>query len=202
MSALAFASSWYIFDSYFRDTSIDEAIATVAQEMQSCKNLNFSPSSELMCMLEDYHQELQHKTQKWNFAWLFDEFSVTDKDTSDLISLNKKMLQSYVRDLQEYSKMKLPTTSNIVRFTYDKVVRLTIGLAELEKNKHIAASEYRKKLIRMREITKQAIVHSKQTLWSYMHDRLADTDIRVSNERNYLTNKIGHFIALDRIICT
>ena len=195
---IACSSGWYYLSS---KNHKQEAIDTIAREITVFKSLGFDTSSEIISTLSDFVHELQTNTEesaRWSFV---QSENIDAKDFDVLVTVNKKMLKSYMKDLQEYRKLGVPTTSTIVRFSYDKVVRLTIALAELEKSRveGLPTIEYRKKVERMREITKQSITHSKTTLRDYLHDGIKQ-DSKINAEREYVTRKVRDLVALDRVV--
>jgi hypothetical protein len=191
--AIVIIISWYFWQPSNKEMLIDQ----VQQEIQTVKSLDFDSSSELMKLLTAYADELHQMHYDWHIAWFGDQ-QVSQEKLAELIAINKVMLKSYMGDLQDY--MKCAPSHALVQFTYDKVVRLTIALAELEKNNDLLLSEYKKKVDRMCQITHQALAHSKKTLRAYLHGGIDDHDAKVNYERQYLTSKMSHFIALERML--
>lgn len=195
-------TSWYFLPYFYhwsQNCTEQEAIAYMEHEIISFKSLNFSSSSEIITMLESYVQQLKERNGTWHSG----EFDCKDgKKHEALIAVNKKMLQTYMKDLQEYAKKGSASENNIIQFSYDKVIRLTIALAELEqyRNEGLPSEEYMKKIDRMHEITQQAITHSKRMLRSYFHNGLKEDHPKVQAERNYITSKVHHLIELDKIV--
>ncbi len=199
-------SGWYFVPYFYRwsqSATEQEAIDYIQHEIMSFKSLNFSPSSELISILASYECELENIHKERDISWTVSPLNFDDVQKRDeLITVNKKILQGYVQDLQTYTKDGMATTSSLVQFSYDKVVRLTIALAELERNRNdgLPADEYIKKIDRMHEIITQSIIHSKKTLRSYLQAGLKEENTKVQVERERVTRKVEHLIDLDKIL--
>ena len=198
--------SWYFLPYFYRwpqSCTEQKAIASLQHEIMSFKSLNFSTTSELIAMLESYENEFENIHKSSNAAWRISDLNFQDaQKRGELIAVTKKMLQGYVKDLQTYTKDGMATTSSLVQFSYDKVVRLTIALAELERNQRdeLPVNEYIKRIDRMHEIVTQSIIHSKKTLRSYLHAGLKEENAKVQAERERVTRKVEHLIELDKIL--
>lgn len=194
------ASGWYVAPYFYQwiaqQYTEQEAIAYLQRQIMSFRSLNFATSSELIAMLKSHEDALAKEP-------LHDkELQFQDTKRRDALRVaNKKMLQEYVKDLQGYTKMGMPTTSSVVQFSYDTVVRLTIALAELEKDRgNLPADEYVKRVDRMHEIIERSIIHGKRTLRSYLQAGLKEEDTKVQQVREHITRKVEHFITLNKIL--
>lgn len=175
---------------------MENMLARIKREKLVFQSLGFDESGELIAMLEAHAKTLQDHEQGNG------EDSDDQKKMALLVAVNKKMLTSYLKDLRDYRRMGVANTSSIVRFSHDKVVRLTIALAELERNRlsGLPADEYAKKVARMREITQQSLAHSKNLLRDYIHAGVQDTDSRIRTERANILHKMKNLIELDRVL--
>ncbi len=198
--------SWYSLPYFYRYSAKcteQEALVYLQHEIMSFQSLNFPPSSELVASLVSYKDELAALYEARNATGKGTALDFEDSRKRDaLIAVNKKILQGYMHDLQRYTKLGMGTTTSVVQFCYDKVVRLTIALAELEKHRNggLSHDEYVKKMGRMTEIIKQSIVHSKKTLRSYLYAGLQEDNPNVQAERLHVTRKVSQLIELEKIL--
>lgn len=200
VALLLLVSGWYVAPYVYywmaQQYTEQEAIAYLQRQIMSFRSLNFATSSELITMLKNHEQALKNE-------YIHDkEMQFQDTKKRDALRIaNKKMLQEYVKDLQGYTKIGMPTTSSVVQFSYDTVVRLTIALAELEKDHGtLPSDEYVKRVDRMHEIIERSIIHGKRTLRSYLQAGLKEDDTKVQSAREHITRKVEHFIELNKIL--
>ena len=198
--------SWYIYR-YFRRwviTKIErEQLRDNERILLSFKSLGFEPSSELIQTLESHGRQIEQAIVQRYQNWLTGGKLGTDDQKIDLlVTVNKKMLRSYIRDLQDYRNQNIPTTDTLVKFTYDKMVRLTLALAELKRLKGcgIEDDEYCKKAERMKEITLQSIARSKNTLRDFLKLGLLESDALMRAERTYLTRKVQDLVTINKAL--
>lgn len=193
-------SSLYLYK-YLRRWALSrierEQLHQVERDLVSYRSLGFEPSSRLVCALEGFCDQLKAAIDDRDKNWLGNEHLIDDTNIDLLVSVNKKMLKSYLRDLQEYRRKGLGPQSNLITFSYDKVVRLTLALAELEKvrNQGLGDGEYVQKVARMKEITMQSIAHSKNLLRNLRSQGSDD-----AQEREHLADKIEDLIALNKVL--
>lgn len=117
-------------------------------------------------------------------------------DCQAILGLQKKMLMSYITEAKLLRRRAVDPKSSAMRFAYDKIVRLTIAVAELErqlKENRPDVSEFQKRVDRMKEITGQSIIHYKQQVRDYMRAGIADNDERLRQAREMLGIRMKHF---------
>ena len=170
---LLFAACGWLFYRYFkrwaRIRTERDTVVEMREELAEYKHLGFDDESELVGILTKriYQQKMKKRAIKQQ--WFLVASAVSEQSRAHLqrlFDLNKKMLMGYIHDVQEYKKRGIPSSDPIVRFSYDKMVRLTIALAELERqlNTSMVDGEFSKRLRRMAEITKQSIMQCKDRL--------------------------------------
>ncbi len=157
------------------------------QEIIELQSLGFEPESDVIGVLRS------HK------AALFQGPSETPEYDLDLLhGLQKKMLMSYITEAKLLRKRGVALHSNIMRFAYDKIIRLTIAVAELERQlKEDAASqdisEFQKRVDRMKEITRQSIAHYKKRLRNYVQRVRPNDEEKLQQTRDTLAIRVKHF---------
>lgn len=189
--------TWYLYK-YFRRHIIiraqKEADGKITSEIAELRALGFDEESDAVSVLESrYSSHRRGAEPKENRA----------DQHSDLLALNKKMLMSYIKEGNMFKKQGIDPKSNLMKFTYDKIVRLTIAVVELKRQlreNETQMSEYEKRVERMREITRQSINHYKKTLWDYQRKNLAATDERIKAARSILTTRLKHLAALEMAV--
>jgi hypothetical protein len=203
---LVVAGSYYLYR-YLRRWAITkierEQLRDNERIILSFKSLGFEPTSELIKTLESHGQQIEQAIAQRYQNWFDGGKMGTDDQKIDLlVTVNKKMLKSYIRDLQDYRIQKIPTTDTLVKFTYDKMVRLTLALAELKRLKGcgIEDDEYCKKAERMKEITLQSIARSKNSLRDFLKLGLLESDPVVKAERMYLTRKVQDLVVINKAL--
>lgn len=193
-------SSMYLYK-YLRRWALSrierEQLHKIERDLVSYRSLGFEPSSRLICTLEGFCTQLKTAIDNRDKNWLQDEHVIDDTNIDLLVAVNKKMLKSYLRDLQEYRRKGLGTESNLVTFSYDKVVRLTLALAELEKIRKdgLADGEYIQKIVRMKEITMQSIAYNKKALRKQLAMGKDD-----AQQREHLADKVEDLVELNKVL--
>jgi len=175
-----------------RDTIIE-----MRKELAEYKRLGFDEDSELVTILSKRIHQQKQKKRAIKQQWFLVASAVSEQSRAHLqrlFDLNRKMLMGYINDVQEYKKRGIPSSDPIVRFSYDKMVRLTIALSELERqlNTSMVDGEFSKRLRRMREITKQSIMQCKDRL------RVCSDDEKLF-VREQLTRRLQELDQLERI---
>lgn len=197
--------SWYLYR-YLRRWAITrierEQLRENERILLSFQALGFEPSSELVQTLQNHAKHIHNTIDQRDVSWFGIGFDKNDEKIDLLVTVNKKMLQSYMRDLQDYRSQNIPTTDTLVQFTYDKMVRLTLALAELKrlKNSGIDDDDYYKKAERMREITLQSIARGKNTLRECLKLGLLESDSVIKSGRTYLTRKVQDLVAINKAL--
>ncbi len=178
---------FYLFK-YFRRHMVIRAQKQLTQhidrEIIELQVLGFAPESELMQAL-----------RKRKAHFLNAQSATESPDLEAVLSLQKKMLMSYIREAKLLRKRDVDPKSNLMRFAYDKIVRLTIAVAELDrqlKENLDDRSEFQKRVDRMKEITRQSIAHYKKQLRNYTKRGLAYDDERIQEARDMLAVRIKH----------
>ena len=178
---------FYLFK-YFRRHMVVRAQKQLTQhidrEIIELQTLGFAPESELV-----------HVLRKRKAYLLNGQFPTESPNLGAVLLLQKKMLLSYITEAKLLRKRDVDPKSNLMRFAYDKIVRLTIAVAELErqlKEDHDDGSEFQKRVDRMKEITSQSIAHYKKQMREYMRKGLAYDDERLKEARDMLAVRIKH----------
>lgn len=155
------------------------------QDMSSLQALGFSPNCELLITLQAYKDRIVQ----------CDTLSgVTD--CVHMLALQKKMLMSYITEVKMLRKQGMSPTNNQMRFSYDKIVRLTIGVAELERQLRQPEddlSQFQQRIDRMKEITRQSIAYYKKQLQNYAQRGIADDDERMLQARDMLAIRMKQY---------
>ncbi len=185
-----------------------DAVLHVQDDIAEYEQLGFSQETELIKRLHAQLQWIKHKrlfeNQGFSGETSVSQSRIKRAQLKALIALNKKMLKSYIKDMQEYRKLGVSNSHNIIRFSYDKIVRLTIALAELERQLDggIPNSEYTKRVARMREITKQSIAQFKDELKKYCHNGVSEDQSKMQFVRAQLTRKVKELYQLNKVLQT
>ena len=227
VSILVFTFCGWSFFKYLRQWALirmeHDAISQMRSEISQYQKLGFEEKSELIAVLQKRLQQIKMRKRSLKNSWLEPEKSVARHSRialKQLFDVNRKMLTGYIKDVQEYRKRGVSTSSNIVRFSYDKMVRLTIALSELEHQLNerqlgeqqlgefqlddhqlcdTQTGEFTKRLHRMQEITRQSIVQYKDALEKYRNTRVSDNDPKMQFVRMQLTRRIKELALLDSI---
>lgn len=203
MAFLLFVGCGWLFYRYFKRWARIRAERDVVREMRKelaeYQRLGFGKESELVAILTKRLQQQKMKKRAIKQQWFWITHAVSEQSRPHLerlFDLNKKMLMGYMQDLQEYKKQGIPASASIVRFSYDKIVRLTIALSELERQLTSAAinGEFSQRLRRMQEITKQSICHCKSLLRKCSH-----ADEHAQFVRMQLTRRVRELDQLERV---
>lgn len=176
---------WYLFK-YFRRHMVIRAQQELTQhidrEIIELQSLGFTQESPILESLRNRKEEVLHAQSM-------------ELNLNRLLALQKKMLTSYVTEAKMLRNRGVDPNNNRMRFAYDKIVRLTIGVAELErqlKEDEQDDSEFQKRVDRMKEITSQSIAHYKKQLREYREQGLAYDDTRMKELRDMLAIRIKH----------
>jgi hypothetical protein len=198
---LLFAACGWLFYRYFkrwaRIRAERDIVVEMRKELAEYKQLGFGEDSELVAILSKRLYQQKQKKRAIKQQWFMVASAVSEQSRlhlQRLFDLNRKMLMGYIHDVQEYKKRGIPSSDPLVRFSYDKMVRLTIALSELERqiNTTMVDGEFSKRLRRMQEITKQSIMQCKDRL-------LACADDEQRSVREQLTRRIRELDQLERI---
>ncbi len=192
-----------------------EAVQQVRHELTEYQGLGFDEETELIALLQKRLQYQRMRKRAVKYEWkIAHNTNESDREhLQKLFDLNKKMLAGYVQDLQEYRKLGMPTSCDIIRFSYDKMVRLTIALSELERQLAAcpiggcegvlvadgAEGEFGKRVRRMKEITTQSIAQYKDALRVYYDEGVDTQDPRIQFLRTQLTARVKQMNQLDTI---
>ena len=216
--------SWYLYK-YFRRYAVlhlqKEADQKIDHELAELQALGFGPESEAIAALKARYSWQGHKQSSYAQASADrSSYAQTSRrqgygghgalaDKSDrqalshLLALNKKMLMSYISEGKSFKKQKVDPQSNLMKFTHDKIVRLTIAVVELERqlrDNELEMSEYEKRVHRMKEITRQSVSHYKKKLREYQRLHLASHDERLQAAQAILTTRLKHLAALEKAV--
>ncbi len=179
--------SWYLFKSFRWHMALREQkehAYTIDREIVSMQALGFAPESELVSLLAKQRDILFSHNQLPDPVQL-----------ESLLSLNRKMLMSYVNEIKILRKQGVDAGSNLMKFAYDKVIRLTISVAELERQLKAELrdyTEFQKRVDRMKEITRQSVSHYKKQLRQYLTQGISEEDERMQYVRRILTIRVKH----------
>ncbi|EKD48544.1 MAG: hypothetical protein ACD_64C00261G0003 [uncultured bacterium] len=177
---------FYLFN-YFKhrmSARVQQLTQQLDQDMSSLQALGFSPTSELLVTLQAYKDRIAQCDTSLGI------------DCQQVLALQKKMLMSYIAEVKGLRKQGMSPMSNQMRFAYDKIVRLTIGVAELERQLQQPEdddSHFQQRIDRMKEITRQSIAYYKQQLQSYAQQEIAESDERMLQARNMLAIRMKHY---------
>ncbi len=177
-----------------------EKIGLIKQEIAQYQQLGFAEESELIVLLRQRLHQKKMKKRARKYQWSVADSSSAHGDThvqlERLFGLNRTMLMSYMKDVQEYKKLGMPNSHTIIRFSYDKIVRLTIALSELERQLHDGSEqgEFTKRVQRMQDITNQSIVQYKDALQQCGDDTKKSTFLRMQ-----LTARMKELDMLDAV---
>ena len=205
--------SWYLYK-YFRRYAVlhlqKEADQKIDHELAELQALGFGPESEAVAALKARYSWQGHKQSSYAKATADrSSYAGVTADKSDrqalshLLALNKKMLMSYISEGKSFKKQKVDPQSNLMKFTHDKIVRLTIAVVELERqlrDNELEMSEYEKRVHRMKEITRQSVSHYKKKLREYQRLHLASHDERLQAAQAILTTRLKHLAALEKAV--
>lgn len=157
----------------------------IDREIIELQALGFAPDGELVQLLRKRKIDLLQAQATADVSLHLE----------DVLSLQKKMLMSYISEAKMLRKRNIDPKSNIMRFAYDKIVRLTIGVAELErqlKEDRDDSSEFQKRVDRMKEISRQSVAHYKKQLRDYLKQGIVYDDGRMKEAREILAVRIKH----------
>jgi phage-related minor tail protein len=190
-SAILGVGCWYLYKYFKRHTILQmqkDHDRMIDHEIAELQALGFDEESEAIGALKSRYSQYHAATKQ-----------IDRNALSDLLSLNKKMLMSYIAEGKCCKKQNIDSSSNLMKFIQDKIVRLTIAVVELERQlqeNELQASEYEKRVQRMQEITRQSVQHYKKTLRDYQQMQLASHDERVKAAQSLLTTRLKHLTAL------
>ncbi len=205
------AGTSFLLFKYFRKWSRIRAMHEYAketkQEMGDYQQLGFANDSELMQLLEGKLQRAYNRVtqlEKQNMYSNAKQNSKNKKQLEKILTINKKMLLSYLQDVQEFRKLGVETGNNIISFSHDKIVRLTIALAEIERQLNGSSdstqNEFTKRLERMQEISKQSIAQFKQELLQYKKSNLPENNPTVQFVKTQITKKMRALHQLEELL--
>lgn len=179
---------FYLFKYFKRHMGIrmqQQSTQQLDQDISALQVLGFIPDSDVLSTLRNYKARMVHHDAQAELP-----------DCERVCALQKKMLMSYVAEAKLLRKRGVDSKSPQMRFAYDKIVRLTIGVAELErqmKQPEDDPSEFQKRVDRMKEITRQSIAHYKKQLRSYAKRGISQDDERMRQARDMLSTRIKHY---------
>lgn len=179
------------------------------QEISEYKRLGFSDNEELIQLLHGRIHRAQKKiddiTHKWLVVHLHNPLNETAKhNIQNIVSINKKMLMGYIKDIKEYKKLGITNSHPIISFAHDKIIRLTIALAELERQLNggtrNSSNEYTQRVSRMYQINQQSIEQFKHELEKHVQAGIEELDPKLVFVRRQLTRKTRALQQLDGIL--
>ncbi len=193
--SLAFLGLYFAYR-YFRRWALisiqREKIIALKHQADQFMQLGFDPQSEVMQLVDGRIQ------------WVHDvvkHHAVGNKGATiaAIISLNKNMLASYLKDLQDFRALGAARNHPIIVHAYDKTIRLTLALAELERQyieRHFdSLDDYAKRIERMCAIASQSIEHYIAELSIGDCDEVKDSFIK-----NQLAHKMRLLSRLERLL--
>lgn len=208
---IVFFSAFFLYKYVRKWQRISEqrqVIRETKKEIDEFHQLGFADNSELIQLLQGRLQRAQDRLEDIAHTWMALKAAqqvspVTKQHLRQVIKINKKMLLSYINDIKEYRRLGLSNSHNIIKFAHDKIVRLTIALAELERQSNdisdITQNEYIQRLARMHDINKQSIAHFKHELHAYNTASGNDAK-KMIFAREQLTKKMRAMYQLERIL--
>jgi len=172
-----------------------EAVEEISEEIDELKKeLGLDDNDVAIRRLQSHRSQLAEKAAQAENNWL----GQTDAQRTaplhahleSLIALHTHMLESYKRDLHDYRKLGIASSSNLMQFTHAKIdklkrkiAKLTHNLQVLEKDKDAA----RVKLGKLRTLCAQTIGQYKQELRS----ALATSDRTKAPRVAFLKARLG-----------
>lgn len=181
---------FYLFNYFKRYTSLraqKQLTQQLDQDIQALRALGFAPKSELLMALR------RHKAQILNGDTAHREFGI-----DHVRELQKRLLISYVTEAKSLKRQGVDLKSSDMRFAYDTIIRLTIGVAELERQAKLSQSnpeEFQKRMDRMKEITRQSIAHYKKKLNGLVRKQ-RDQDTVALHARELLSTRMKQYYQL------
>ncbi len=189
-----------------------QKIRKLQREVAEFERLGFNEDTQLMRSLREREVWLSNKRKALEGQW----FLPAKSNSQDLCNpativqmyqVTKNALRTYVNDIQQYRKKGVVLDSTEVQFAYDKIVRLTIALAQLDQQRsnsddlvdEMFYHDCFERLERMREITNLSIAHAKQKLQKYRENGTKETHAITQLLREQLTQKIEIIAQLDSI---
>lgn len=178
---------FYLFR-YFRRHFVIRAQQVQTQQVDrdilELQALGFAPDSQVIAQLRAYKAELQGMIAAKEYC------------REDVLAAQKNMLLSYIEEAKRLRARKVDTKDSALRFAYDKMLRLSIAVAELQKDTDLTQDDFERRVDRMREITRQSITHYKKQLREYARRDISSEDLRVCEAREFLSLRIKHFYHL------
>lgn len=180
---------WYLFKYFNRYTHMrarKQLTQQLDQDMKALQALGFASDSELLMTLRRYKGERVQGNQEQN------------KTIDAVCALQKKLLMSFVAEAKSLKRQGVDLKSNEMRFAYDTIVRLTVGVAELERQAKLSeydVSGYERRLERMREITRASVAHYKRKLQDLI-SRHQEHDVVAQHARELLSARIRQYYEL------
>ncbi len=188
--------------------SRERTIATqTQQEIAEYKKLGFSDQTELIQLLEGRLQRTQARIDMIMHTWLVLQLrkepnELTKRTLDSIASINKKMLLCYIKDVKDSQKLGV-ANADIIKFAHDKIIRLTIGLSEVERQLKsgvfCSPHECSQRLSRMHEINQESITQFKRELHA-LSTGLQENDPKLVFVRNQITQKMRALCQLEEII--
>lgn len=181
---------FYLFKYFNRYTSLraqKQLTQQLDQDIQALQALGFAPNSDLLMVLR------KHKAQMFQSADKGQEFCI-----DRVRELQKRLLMSYVAEAKSLKRQGVDLKSSDMRFAYDTIIRLTIGVSELERQAKLSQSdpeEFQKRMDRMKEITRQSIVHYKRKLADLVRKH-KDQDTIALHARELLSTRMKQYYQL------
>lgn len=182
------------------------------KEIKELTQLGFSEKDEAIAFLRKRIIRMQQTLKDMQQFWLtferqkiaLNRLEKNHQKVAQLIQLNKKLMKSYARDIIDYEKLKVPGTNRIVQFARDKLSRLLVTLADLERQKNefspLQTSTLGQRIRRMIEINNQAITYYKYALRTCRIQGIDIDDMRVQFIKQQLTTKLKIGNALEQLL--
>ncbi len=210
LSALA---GLFIFRQIERRAQINfgqEMVTQALREIQELKEVGFAEQDEAVRSLRSRAKLSQHKISELENNWhLFNQKrtlkNLDTKKLARLIQLNKKMINSYAQDINEYQKLGLPQNHKVISFAQDSIVRLAITLTDLKKQQiaiekgECVSTQQIDRIKRMIAVNKQSIDHHK-TLLSYYTKQDSISSKKVQRAKKQITKKVNTINALEKLL--
>jgi len=146
-----------------------QLVATLTNELNELKNLGLSNDDTAMRNLHERLAHAENVLRNTKECWFVRSTHAAPIRThlQGLITLHKKMIGSYQRDLHDYRKLGVEEKSSLVKFTNRQIRRLRHKIAKFEHNLQIAErdrSAVHVKLTSLRKACDQAIAQYKHEL--------------------------------------
>jgi hypothetical protein len=211
--AIIGVASFFILNQIEKWALIKESNQEAAYAYQDARELialGFSENDELIDLMHERKKLFEERADTLGKRHLVlygrHGSSNEEQELEQLIVINKKMLRSYVRDLQDYRKLGVPNDNHIVQFAQKKIVRLTFVLAELERQQLSAqdgvahSAEHMKRLKKLVATNRKSLKNYQKELSGYRNHGMKLDDPKMAFLKTQLTDQLRSTNELERMM--